>query len=438
MNLFTFIKSNVSIVTVVGEYATLRKAGIYLKAPCPFHSEKTPSFTVSPHKEIFYCFGCHAGGDVITFIAKAEHCTPLEAAKHLIDRYNLSVPESYASEIVQSPQKKRYFEVCQLIAQWCHEQLLKSPPALTYIKNRGFELGVIKRYEIGYFPGGLHAIKALLNDMNKHHILAEDLLEMNFLSRGKQVLFSPFEERIMFPIADHLGRVCGFGGRVWRPADARPKYYNSHENEFFSKGHLLFGLNTAKKEMQQRQKVLVVEGYTDALALAQHGYLHVVATLGTACTADHLKVLARYVQQVYLLYDGDKAGSQAVLRIAELCWQANLDLWVAVLPAGDDPASFLAQGKDIAPVIEQAQDIFGFFIAHTGQNYAQKPLAEKVAIARKILELIVRIEDPLKQDLLLAQAQHTLALPLESLRNEMYYIQNQQVPPPLYSHCCTL
>jgi len=426
MNLFSFIKGHVSIVTVVNEYATLKKAGLYLKGPCPFHSEKTPSFTVSPHKEIFYCFGCHEGGDVIAFVAKAEHCSPLEAAKHLIDRYNLSVPETILESTTTAPAKKRYYELCTLIAAWCHEQLFKSSQALAYVKQRGIDVKSIKNYQLGYFPGGLVAIKNLIAAMGKHNILADDLVDIQILSRGKQVLFSPFEERIMFPIADHLGRFCGFGGRVFKMGDMRPKYYNSHENEFFSKGQILFGLHLAKREVQTHQKVIVVEGYTDCIAVFEQGYPYVVATLGTACTPDHLKVLARYAQQVYLIYDADKAGIQAILRIAELCWQVNLDLWVVTLPAGEDPASFVAKGQQLGASIEQAQDIFSFFIANLGSDFSHKSLADKVGAARKIIELIARLEDPLKQEFLLQQASTTLGLGVDALKKEIYYLQRAQ------------
>lgn len=419
MNLFTYVKNQLSILAVVSEYAHLKKAGIYWKGQCPFHSERTASFTVSPHKEIFYCFGCQAGGDVITFITKVERCTPLEAAQHLIDRYQISVPESLLQERAPSSEKNRYYDICELVAQWCHEQLRTSESVVSYIQARGITQQYRDLYRIGYFPGGPAAIKRLLADMAKHKILADDLLDVHIISRGKNTLFSPFEERIMFPIADHLGRVCGFGGRVFKVGDTRPKYYNSHENSFFTKGHLLFGLHNAKKAIQDVQKVILVEGYTDCIAVAQHGFPYVVATLGTACTQDHLKLLGRYTQQLYIMYDGDQAGIQAILRIAEMCWQVNLDLYVIPLPAGDDPASFVSKGGSVATLIAKAQDIFAFFIQNIGTDFSRKSLAEKVGATKKILDIIARIEDTLKQSFLLQQASDTLCLPLEMLQKEM-------------------
>ena len=165
------------------------------------------------------------------------------------------------------------------------------------------------------------------------------------LSESKNALYSPFEDRIMFPITDNLGRFCGFGGRTFMPQDERPKYYNSKENNFFTKGSLIFGLNVAKRDIQHKEIVFVVEGYMDCIAMAQHGYTNTVATLGTACTLEHLKQLSRYASYVYVLYDGDAAGQSAILRLTELCWNVNMDLKVIRLPRQEDPASFLAKGK---------------------------------------------------------------------------------------------
>lgn len=433
MSLFNYVKSQLSILSVVGEYATLKKAGIYWKGQCPFHSEKTPSFTVSPHKEIFYCFGCHVGGDVISFMAKVEHCTPLEAARQLVDRYQLKVPEAVAYELKAESGKAHYFDVCQFVAKWCHQQLMQSQTALSYIAKRGIDKQRVTSFGIGYFPGGLSVIKKFLDDAGKQQLLAEDFVDIKLLSRGKNVLFSPFEERIIFPIADHLGRVCGFGGRVFKEGDSRPKYYNSHENEFFAKGQLLFGLDLAKKQIQTTQKVLMVEGYTDCVAVAQVGFSNVVATLGTACTQDHLKLLSRYAQELYLLYDGDKAGMQAMLRIAQMCWDVSIELYVVPLPSAEDPASFIERGGDLKALLEQAQDIFSYFIQRMGDDFSSKSLADKVAATRKVIEMLAHIQDSLKQDFLMQQASQVLGLPLQTLKREVRQVNRAQQSSPSFA-----
>lgn len=421
MNLFNFIKSNISILEVVSEYATLKKAGLYWKGHCPFHNEKTASFSVSPHKEIFYCFGCHAGGDAITFIAKVENCSPLEAANFLVDRYKLNPPAdcALAPQEKNSDIKNRYYELCKLMAVWFHNQLLKSPTALNYFQQRGFTKTTMTYFTLGFFPGGLATVKNLVSFMQGYHFLPHDLVQANILSEGKTVLYSPFEDRLIFPIKDHLGRFCGFGGRVYKPNDDRPKYYNSRENEFFQKGNLLFGLDLAKKKIQETEAAFIVEGYTDCMAMVQYGLPNTIATLGTACTPEHLKTLSRYAQELYVVYDADKAGHQAMLRLTELCWQVSLELKVICLPSKEDPASFLTKGGSLTPLINKAQDIFAFFIDSLGSEFAVKPLSEKIAIIRKLIGIIQAIDDPLKRDILLQKASKTLDVPLQSLHHEL-------------------
>lgn len=420
MNLFSYLKTRVTILDVVSEYATLKKAGLYYKGQCPFHSEKTASFTVSPHKEIFYCFGCHVGGDVIAFIAKIEQCSQSDAAKHLIDRYNIELPTTLSAQVNLSPNTdKHYFHICQVITDWCNQQLLKSAEPFSYLSKRGITKESIQDFKIGFMPGGLTNIKKFITDLNKEQILVDDLLEWHILSRAKNILFSPYEDRIIFPISDHLGRYCGFGGRIFKPQDTRPKYYNSHENDHFAKGQLVFGLDKAKKDIQKTGKVFLVEGYTDCIAMAQSGFTNSVATLGTACTIDHLNVLGRYAQELYVLYDGDNAGQQAILRIGQLCWQASIDLKVVSLPKDQDPASFLLSNNDLNPLIQEAQDIFQFFIKTMATGFGQKSLSEKLEVSRKIVTMIQKLNDPLKQDILLENASNALKIPVDSLKKEL-------------------
>jgi DNA primase len=420
MSIFSFIKQKLSILDVVSEYITLKKAGHYYKGCCPFHHEKTASFTVSPHKEICYCFGCHVGGDVIAFISRIENCTQIEAAKLLAEKYQLELPEEFNSNYSQSiDEKKKYFKICELMSQWCHDSLVKSPAVLRYLYGRGIDKECIEYFNIGYFPGGLATIKALLKFMSNHHILADDLIDANILSKGNTVLYSPYEERIMFPITDHLGHYCGFGGRIYKKLDTRAKYYNSRENEFFNKGSLLYGLDLAKESMQKKNALFLVEGYTDCIAMVQHGYKNSVAILGTACTLDHLKKVARYVDYIYVVYDGDKAGQQAILRLAELCWQVELEIKIIQLPTGEDPASCLAKKIDLAYLIRKSEDIFHFFIQAVGGDFSQKPLSQKLKITRKIIAVIGNISDPLKQDILLQEASKQLEMPYTTLKNEL-------------------
>ena len=422
MNLFTYIKEHNSIVTVAQEYVTIKKAGIYYKGPCPFHQEKDASFTISPHKEIFYCFGCHATGDVISFIAQIEGCNQLEAAKLLIDKYGIDVPpellHEHKTSFVSADEKNRYFSLCNLVAQWCAQQLKTSSNAQPYVTARNIKSSVIKTFTMGFFPSGLRALKNLQQYIQKQGFLVKDLIDAHIIIEGKHGIYSPYEDRIIFPISDHLGRFCGFGGRIFKKGDERAKYYNSRENLHFNKGTILFGLHQAKKAIQKKEYAFLVEGYTDCLAMVQHGYTNTIATLGTACSHEHLKQLSHYADYLYVLFDGDRAGLQAMLRLTQLCWNANIDIRVIVLPQGEDPASFLGAENTLDQHIQQAQDVFSFFIKNSGIQYKNQSLKKRLLIVQEIIKIITSINDPLKQTLLLQDAAYNLNLPFETLKKE--------------------
>lgn len=421
MNLFSFIKEHVVLLDVINEYTKLKKMGIYWKGVCPFHQEKDASFTVSTQKGVYYCFGCHAGGDVISFIAQAENCTPLEAAHHLADRYHIEIPAQLSTPSEQNVVlKQEHAHLCQAVAIWCHTQLLKTPAAVSYVQQRGLSDKTIKKQHIGLFPSGAMALQTFVQAMKKNNILMKDLSETGFVLEGKNGLYSPFEDRIIFPIKDHLGRFCGFGGRIFNPEDTRAKYYNSRDNASFNKGSLLFGLDYAKKDIQHAGTVFLVEGYMDYVVMDQFGYHNTVATLGTACTQEHLTQLSRYAHIVYVLYDGDAAGQQAMLRLAQLCWHCSLELQVIQLPKGEDPASWLTKQGDLAPFIAQTKDIFSFFIAHIGTQFAAKSLQEKLKLTQKIIDLVKQIDNSLKRDLILQEAAQKFDIPFDCLTREFH------------------
>ncbi len=419
MSVFNIVKNKVQILDVIGQHVLLKKAGHYWKGSCPFHSEKTASFSVSPHREIFYCFGCQETGDVIAFISKIEHCSQLEAVKLLAERYAIELPENVSTETTESfDEKKRYFTLCSLIAKWCHERLLENPQVMDYVLERGINHDEINIFKIGYFPGGTQFAKHLLQELRKENFLLKDLIDAGVMGEGKTV-YSSFEQRIIFPIRDHLGRYCGFGGRVFKLSDERSKYYNSPENNYFQKGSILFGLDLAKRDIQTKGTVFLVEGYTDCIAMHQHGYKNTVATLGTACTIEHLKLLSHHAHTVLTLYDGDSAGRKAMLRLVELCWQVNLELKVIILPANFDPASFLKTGQSLDVLVSQAQELFDFFLSDLGKDYKNAPLQQKLLLARNFLTIIKKLNDPLKEDILLQKASEVFGIPLSSLQQEL-------------------
>lgn len=429
MDLFNFIKQHVDILTVIGEYTSLKKTGsLYWKARCPFHHENTPSFTVSPHKNIYYCFGCHMTGDVIGFIEKIENLSALEAAQHLALRYHLEIPKE-VSKSIAPVLNKSHFQLCYVVAAWCNAMMLKHPPAIDYLKSRKLSSATCTQFMLGYFPSGARGVQQLLAHVTPLGFSSQDLIDANIIFPGKQGLYSPFEDRIIFPIKDHLSQTTAFGGRIFLEHDTRPKYYNSKESNYFKKGKLLYGFDLAKAEISKQQSAILVEGYTDCIAMYQHGFKNVVATLGTACSPEHLQQLAKHAQKIYLLYDADQAGKQAIIRLTSSCWQLDLDLKVISLPQGQDPASMLEHGQSIKPCIEQAQEIFNFFVQIKGENFVQESMKNKMSVVHEMFELVAQVKDSLKQTILLSKISESLQIPLEIIKNEYTnrYMKNNQV-----------
>ena len=427
MNLFTFVKSRISILDVAREYAHLKKAGYYWKGQCPFHNEKTPSFTVSPHKEIYYCFGCHSGGDVIAFIAAIEQCSHRDAAFHLIERYGITPPPEISLEKnTPNPHRKKYFETYFHIAHWCHQQLTIYHEAHNYVKNRNINRESIDRFLLGYFPPH-KSLKQLLSYCLEHNILMQDLIHAGILVQQHNNIYSPFEDRIIFPIKDSNGKFCGFGGRIFKEGDQRAKYYNSPDHEYFSKGTLLFGFDTAKKEIQKNGTAFVVEGYTDCIALVQAGFIGTIATLGTACTQEHLKLLSRHTQHLIFMYDGDRAGQDAMVRLTQLCWSFNIEISIITLPQQYDPASYLAEHKNINAIMNMQQDIFHFFIEKLGTTFKTKHLQDQMSIIQHLIQLINRLDDPLRRTLLFQKAATALGVPIETLYQQIQRLGKHEI-----------
>jgi len=411
--IFNTIKSQVPLLDVVNYYTTLKQAGIYWKGYCPFHQEKTPSFTVSPHINIFYCFGCHESGDVISFIAKIENSSQLEAAYQLAHKYNIAIETNREHSLQTNTEK--YQIICSLFTQWCLYHFNKSKEASEYLLKRGFQKELLERFEVGYMPGEFHIIKTFIAYCQKKSILLSDLIEAGIIIQTKNSYYSPFQERIIFPIKDHLNRYCGFGGRIFKADDERVKYYNSKEHEFFNKSNILFGLNHARSAIQEKNSVFLVEGYTDCIAMAQLGYTNTVATLGTACTQSHLKILTRYTHELIIIYDNDQAGIKGISKIASMCWNSSIEPKVVQLQEGKDPATFLEKSDLLSANLANPEDIFIFAINQVTDNYKTLSLQERVHHVDAIIKIIETIDDPLKQNILFQHASEKLAIPFDIL-----------------------
>ena len=335
------VRDKSDIVSVVSEYVTLQKKGAKHWGLCPFHGEKTPSFSVDQEKQMFYCFGCHAGGNVITFVMNIEHMEFPEAVRHLAERAHMPIPELQRGEDT-GPKKDRDRLYAALVeaAKFYHKTLYTpdGAQALEYLHNRGIRDNVIRHFGLGATARGWSSLYTHLSDMG---FAKQELIDANLaLERGGKV-FDAFRERVMFPIFDPRGRVIAFGGRVM--GDGQPKYLNSSDTPVFNKRKNVYGLNFLKGG--RRESLRLVEGYMDAVSLRRHGVEGVVATLGTALTPEQASLMARYAPEIWISYDGDSAGQKATLRALDILEAQNVRARVILYPDGMDPDDFMrAQG----------------------------------------------------------------------------------------------
>ena len=334
--------ARVDIIDIIDSHVPLRKAGRNHQALCPFHEEKTPSFTVSQDKQFYHCFGCGASGTVITFIMEFSGLGFVEAIEDLAARYNLEIPREAGYQPVSKHHDDLY-ELLEQAAQFYQRQLQgRDGRAIDYLEKRGISGAVIKDYEIGYAPPGW---KNLVNALGKSAAAKARLVEAGMIkNRDNDGYYDHFRSRIMFPIRDQRGRMIGFGGRVL--GEDTPKYLNSPETPLFHKGRELYGLYHARRKNKQPERLYIVEGYMDVIALAQYGVDNAVATLGTAATDNHLEKLYRVANQIIFCFDGDEAGNKAARRALEITvaqLREGRQALFNFMPEGDDPDSFIRQ-----------------------------------------------------------------------------------------------
>lgn len=335
--------TRVDIVDVVDARVPLKKAGRNHQACCPFHNEKTPSFTVSPEKQFYHCFGCGAHGTAIGFLMEYDQMSFPEAIQELADSVGMTVPTTNVPSL--TPAKQNLYELLEKVSKYYVHQLHSHPQRgqfMSYLRNRGLSSTTIERFQIGIAPEGWDNVLKTFG-ANPHAV--NQLNEVGLLSKndsGRQ--YDRFRARVMFPILDRRGRVIGFGGRVLD--DSTPKYLNSPETTVFHKGSELYGLYQARKANRRLERIIIVEGYMDVVALAQYGVENAVATLGTATTPEHLKQLLRSAPEIVFCFDGDRAGREAAWRAAENALPmlgGNHELKFMFLPDGEDPDTLVRQ-----------------------------------------------------------------------------------------------
>lgn len=364
--------SRVDIVDVVGRHVELKKAGINHKGLCPFHGEKTPSFIVSPTRQTYHCFGCGAHGDAIRFLTELHGMSFVEAVQDLAQQVGMQVPEderSVAEQVAAAEQRQRQrtlSEVLERAAQHYRHQLKGSQRAIAYLKGRGLSGEIAQRFGLGYAPDGWHGLASAFARYDDPLLVEAGLVILHGEDGEEQRRYDRFRDRIMFPIRNVKGETIAFGGRVLDKGE--PKYLNSPETPVFVKGRELYGLYEARSGLREKGYVLVTEGYMDVVALAQLGFPNAVATLGTACTGEHVHKLLRFTEQVVFSFDGDAAGRRAAGRALEAALPHASDtrsFRFLFLPPEHDPDSYVrafgpqafeAQVRDAVPLSRQLLD----------------------------------------------------------------------------------
>jgi len=420
------IKEAAAIEEVVGQYVKLTRRGRNLVGLCPFHADTRPSFTVSPERGIYYCFGCGAGGNVITFLMQHLRLSFPEAVEELARRYHIPLSlKEVGPEGARQARKRRTLQELLALAQAFYCRTLAAPEgraAREYLARRGLTAEVLEAFQLGYAPPEWEALTRLLQTQGfPLHLAQEAGLVMPRASGG---FYDRFRDRIMFPIHDRQGRVVAFGGRIL--GEGEPKYLNSPESPLFAKGRLLYGLPQAAAALRREDVALVVEGYLDLLSLRVHGIEPVVATLGTALTREQVRLLKSQVSRVVLVFDGDEAGARAMLRAFPLFAAESVALRVLALPAGQDPDDYVrTRGPELfRRPWEAAQPWFTYLLDRLLASYGR----EVEGVVRLIAELkpyLAAVADPVEQDLWLRQAAARLEVEEASLRRSLA----QAVPP---------
>ncbi len=390
------ILSRIDIVEIVGSFIKLKKRGANYLGLCPFHNEKTPSFTVSPSKEIYKCFGCGRSGNSISFLMEAEKYSYVESLRWLAAKYNVEIEESETSPEYKQQQQvaDSLYIINNFAQQYFTEALLKSEEgqdiALSYLKERGFREEIINKFQLGYNPEARDGFtKAALAAQYSR----EYLLKTGLVNERDGNTYDNYRGRIIFPIHNQSGKVLGFGARIIKKNDKAPKYINSPENEIYVKSKLLYGSYFARQAIDKADECLLVEGYTDVVSLHQSGIENVVASGGTSLTPDQLRLIKKYTNNLTIIYDGDSAGIKAALRGLDLALEESLNVKLVLIPDGEDPDSYVnkvGSAKFIDFIKENKKDFILFQLGIALQD-AGNDSTKKSIVVNQIAETISKI-----------------------------------------------
>ena len=404
------------IEEVVGQYVALTRRGGNLFGLCPFHSEKTASFSVSPDKGIYYCFGCHKGGGPVNFIMEVEGLDYPDAVRHLAKKSGLEVPEDEGRQSTYKKQE-RLRALCKETARWFHTMLMSDQgrEAREYLVKRGLSRQTVTRFGLGFAPDQW---SSLMDTMTKKGYTKEELLDAGLvLKNQKGGFYDRFRNRLMFPIIDIRGNIIGFGGRVMD--DSKPKYLNSPETVIFNKRKNLFALNVAKKSQQGR--IILTEGYMDAIALHQYGFDCAVASLGTALTEEHAQLLAKYTTQVVLTYDGDDAGQNATRRAIPMLEKAGLQVKILRMQGAKDPDEFLKKyGADrFRLLLENSENQAEYRLLSLQNKFDLQVDAQRVEFLKQAANLIATFGTAVEREVYGSRAAQAAGITADAMKVEV-------------------
>ncbi len=412
------------IEEVVGEFVTLKKKGTNLWGVCPFHNEKTPSFSVNPARNIFKCFGCGKAGDSAKFLMEHEHYTYPEALRYLAKKYNIKIEEKEqtAEEIMQQSLREKMFNINEFADKYFVDTLWNTEEGKTigleYFRERGYFDPIIEKFHLGYSPAEWDAF----TKHAKQNGYADELLEQIGLSlKGQKGLYDRYHGRVMFPIHNLTGRVIGFGGRILTNDKKSPKYQNSPESEIYDKKQTLYGIYFAKNAIAKNDECILVEGYFDVLRMHQIGIENVVASSGTSLTMEQIRLVKRYTKNITMLYDGDAAGVHAALRGTDMILSEGMNVRVVVLPPEHDPDTF---GKEFSVeyvsnyLKENAKDFIRFKTELLLKDAENDPI-KRGQVIRDIVETISVIPDSIFRITYVKECSRILDMPEQTLTNEL-------------------
>ena len=411
------IRSSNDIVDVISQYVTLKRSGRNFFGLCPFHKEKSPSFSVSPDKQIFHCFGCGVGGNVIHFISKIENIDFRETLEVLAERAGISLPtleNNQDNKLLEL--KAKVYDINMIAAKFYHENLYKptSKDAQEYIKKRKLGNNTLKSFLIGY-SGNYDELYKILKSKGytENEILASSLV--NKTENGKFI--DRFRKRLMFPILDVRGRVIAFGGRVLD--DSKPKYINSPENVVYSKGRHLFGLNVAKKE--DLKKIIIVEGYMDVISLHQRGVTNVVASLGTALTEAQGRLLRKHSQQVILGYDSDGAGQAATMRGLEILQNLGADVRILQIEGAKDPDEYIVKygSGRFLKAVESSISLVEYKVKILKNNLNMDNTSDKIKFLNEIAKILAKVDNNIEKEIYIDKISDEYKISKEAIHAEI-------------------